>query len=193
MTTFSRRQSNAPSLPLNPDASNKFYSLPNPYSLPSPPLSGKLQPQPYLYADKSHNADSVRSPHHSSHNGSIDEALKEQDFVMGRRPKARPRGESDLGRPATNGSAPSPTYLSKIMKSNSHSNAHNHSSHHHNHANHSHDDHLHIRHPHSQVTAFFLSFTTPGSIVHSILLEKDSRRIAYFAWYVHDIYRISSD
>jgi zinc transporter 5/7 len=35
---------------------------------------------------------------------------------------------------------------------------------------------------HSKLTAFFLSFSTPGSIMHSILIERDSRRIFYFAW-----------
>jgi hypothetical protein len=185
MTTFSQRQSNVPPLPLNPEATNKYYSLPNPYALPSPPLTGKLQPPPVLHADTSHNTDSIPSHHHSTHNGSIDEVVKEQDVAMGRRPRGRPRGESDLGRPATNGSAPSPSYLSKIMRTNSRSNGHDHSSHHHNHTDHSHEDHHNSRHSHSRITAFLLSFTTAGSIIHSILLEKDSRRIAYFAWYVY--------
>lgn len=41
-----------------------------------------------------------------------------------------------------------------------------------------HGDHAHP----SKLTTFLLSFTTPGSIMHNILIERDSRRIFYFAW-----------
>jgi zinc transporter 5/7 len=41
-----------------------------------------------------------------------------------------------------------------------------------------HNHHLHGNH--SKLSAFLISRSTPGSIVHSILIEKDSRRIAYF-------------
>jgi zinc transporter 5/7 len=34
----------------------------------------------------------------------------------------------------------------------------------------------------SRLTKYLLSRTSPGSILHSILREKESRRIAYFAW-----------
>lgn len=40
-------------------------------------------------------------------------------------------------------------------------------------------DHLHS---HSRISGYFIALCTPGSILHSILIEKDSRRIAYFAW-----------
>lgn len=56
---------------------------------------------------------------------------------------------------------------------------------------HDHHDHGHLHtsqhtsHPdptkHSRLTAFLLSFTSPGSIMYSILIERDSRRIFYFA------------
>lgn len=42
----------------------------------------------------------------------------------------------------------------------------------------SYDHHLHGNH--SKLSAFLIAQCTPGSIVHSILIEKDSRRIAYF-------------
>lgn len=41
-----------------------------------------------------------------------------------------------------------------------------------------HDHHLHGNH--SKLSAFLIARCTPGSIIHSILIEKDSRRIAYF-------------
>ncbi len=51
---------------------------------------------------------------------------------------------------------------------------------------HSHDHH-HDHHPghhlhgnHSRLSAFLIARTTPGSILHSVMIEKDSRRIAYF-------------
>lgn len=41
----------------------------------------------------------------------------------------------------------------------------------------------HAAHAHrSKLTAFLLSLSAPGSIMHSILIERDSRRIFYFAW-----------
>src|SRR2546423_454706 len=54
-----------------------------------------------------------------------------------------------------------------------------HSKHHHKH-HHDHEDPFHGTH--SRLTAFLLTKCRPGSITHSILLEKDSRRIAYFGW-----------
>lgn len=46
---------------------------------------------------------------------------------------------------------------------------------------------------HSFVTQFILQLLEPGSIFYGIMAEKDSRRIAYFAWSVHlvDQYRHS--
>ncbi|GAB7355390.1 hypothetical protein MBLNU459_g5911t1 [Dothideomycetes sp. NU459] len=60
-----------------------------------------------------------------------------------------------------------------------------HSHDHHDHHNHSHAAHSHSHHHHKQgnvsmVTAFLLTRLEPGSLLHSILSEKDSRRIAYF-------------
>jgi zinc transporter 5/7 len=60
---------------------------------------------------------------------------------------------------------------------------------------HSHDDHDHAhnvntRHHHpaegqySPFTKLVLSNCEPGSLIHSIIIEKDSRRICYFTWYV---------
>jgi zinc transporter 5/7 len=47
-----------------------------------------------------------------------------------------------------------------------------------------HHDHSHSHTPisHSRLTAYLLSFCAPGSIVDTILRERDSRRIAYFGW-----------
>lgn len=55
----------------------------------------------------------------------------------------------------------------------------------HSHANHKHShDHDHSHHHlhgnHSRLSAFLIARTTPGSIIHSVLIERDSRRIAYF-------------
>ncbi|KAF2115271.1 cation efflux family-domain-containing protein [Lophiotrema nucula] len=58
-----------------------------------------------------------------------------------------------------------------------HSHGHSHPGHKHTQAHH--DHHLHGNH--SRLSAFLINSCTPGSILHSILLEKDSRRIAYFA------------
>ncbi|KAF2850399.1 hypothetical protein T440DRAFT_112188 [Plenodomus tracheiphilus IPT5] len=55
--------------------------------------------------------------------------------------------------------------------------SHGHSSSGHKHA-HDHDHHLHGNH--SRLSAFLIARATPGSIIHSVLIEKDSRRIAYF-------------
>jgi zinc transporter 5/7 len=56
---------------------------------------------------------------------------------------------------------------------------------HHSHAGHQHsnshdhgDHHLHGNH--SGVSKFIIARCTPGSILHSVMIEKDSRRIAYF-------------
>lgn len=63
--------------------------------------------------------------------------------------------------------------------------AHNHHSHDHVHTHHGHS-HAHHHHGtpatggHSRFTAFVLARCEPGSLIHSILIEKDSRRIAYF-------------
>jgi zinc transporter 5/7 len=58
--------------------------------------------------------------------------------------------------------------------------AHSHG-HGHSHSDHKHDAHEHHLHGnHSRLSAFLIARATPGSIVHSILIEKDSRRIAYF-------------
>lgn len=59
-----------------------------------------------------------------------------------------------------------------------HSHSHSHSGHKQSHAHHDHDHHLHGNH--SRLSAFLIGRCTPGSILHSILIEKDSRRIAYF-------------
>lgn len=55
---------------------------------------------------------------------------------------------------------------------------------------HSHISHSHATHTphselckHSRVTGFLLSLTSPGSVLHSILSERDSRRIFYFGRY----------
>jgi hypothetical protein len=49
---------------------------------------------------------------------------------------------------------------------------------------HSHSHHHSYEHVKcSLVSKFLLHHTTPGTVVHSILLETDSRRIAYFGWY----------
>ncbi|KAH6644000.1 cation efflux family-domain-containing protein [Boeremia exigua] len=61
------------------------------------------------------------------------------------------------------------------------SHAHSHT-HDHSHADHSHD-HKHEHHLHanpSRISEFLIARTTPGSILHSIMIERDSRRIAYF-------------
>lgn len=61
-----------------------------------------------------------------------------------------------------------------------HSHGHSHSGHKHPHS-HSHTRHDHHLHGnHSRLSEFLINRCTPGSILHSILLEKDSRRIAYF-------------
>lgn len=61
--------------------------------------------------------------------------------------------------------------------SRSHSHGHSHSDHMHNHDSH----HDHCAHGnHSRFSAFLIHRCAPGSIIHSILIEKDSRRIAYF-------------
>jgi zinc transporter 5/7 len=58
-----------------------------------------------------------------------------------------------------------------------HSHGHSHSGHDHKH-DHKHEHHLHGNH--SRLSAFLIARATPGSIIHSVLIEKDSRRIAYF-------------
>ena len=68
------------------------------------------------------------------------------------------------------------TRSSAVSTSHSHFHGHSHAGH-----GHSHDHQAHHLHGnHSMLSAFLISRATPGSIVHSILIEKDSRRIAYF-------------
>jgi zinc transporter 5/7 len=56
---------------------------------------------------------------------------------------------------------------------------HSHAGHAHAHSHsHSHEHHLHGNH--SRISRFIISRCTPGSILHSVMIEKDSRRIAYF-------------
>lgn len=62
--------------------------------------------------------------------------------------------------------------------STTHSHSHGHSHAAHGHAHSHHDHHLHGNR--SRLSDFLIARTTPGSILHSILIEKDSRRIAYF-------------
>ncbi|KAF2478040.1 cation efflux protein [Lindgomyces ingoldianus] len=57
-----------------------------------------------------------------------------------------------------------------------HSHGHSHSGHKHAHAHH--DHHLHGNH--SKLSELLIEQCTPGSIIHTIMIEKDSRRIAYF-------------
>jgi zinc transporter 5/7 len=64
---------------------------------------------------------------------------------------------------------------SALAQPHSHGHTHQHSGHKH---SHSHDHHLHGNH--SRLSAFIIARCTPGSIFHSIMVEKDSRRIAYF-------------
>lgn len=45
-----------------------------------------------------------------------------------------------------------------------------------------HQQHEHKLHESSSISKYFISLCTPGSMLHSILVEKDSRRIAYFGW-----------
>ena len=56
--------------------------------------------------------------------------------------------------------------------SHAHSHAHDHSH------DHKHEHHLHAN-P-SMISTFLIARTTPGSIIHSVMIERDSRRIAYF-------------
>lgn len=72
------------------------------------------------------------------------------------------------------------TRSSTVSHSHSHGHSHgnSHSDHVHNHD--SHHDHC-VHENHSKFSAFLIHRCAPGSIMHSILSEKDSRRIAYFA------------
>lgn len=60
-----------------------------------------------------------------------------------------------------------------------HSHHHDHDEHSHDHSAHTHS-HKHAEGGHSMLTRFILARCEPGSLVYSILSEKDSRRIAYF-------------
>jgi zinc transporter 5/7 len=66
------------------------------------------------------------------------------------------------------------TLTSSSRDDHSHDHAHNVKTHHHHH-----DD-----TQYSPFTRLVLSKCEPGSLVHSIIIEKDSRRICYFTWYV---------
>jgi zinc transporter 5/7 len=72
------------------------------------------------------------------------------------------------------------TGLPSVSTAHSHGHGHSHSGHSH---KHDHQDH-HLHGNHSRLSAFLIARATPGSIIHSILIEKDSRRIAYFGVYV---------
>jgi solute carrier family 30 (zinc transporter), member 5/7 len=54
-----------------------------------------------------------------------------------------------------------------------------HHHHHHDHGSHQHDS---TSAGPSRITKYLISKCRPGSITHSIMIEKDSRRIAYFGW-----------
>ncbi|KAF1919325.1 cation efflux family-domain-containing protein [Ampelomyces quisqualis] len=69
------------------------------------------------------------------------------------------------------------TGVAVIPAAHAHGHSHTHSGHSHKH-DHRQDHHLHGNH--SRLSAFLIARATPGSIVHSVLIEKDSRRIAYF-------------
>lgn len=75
------------------------------------------------------------------------------------------------------GAIVSDTRYSSHSRPTSHGHAHAGHSHSHSHP-HSHDHHLHGNH--SSISKFLIARCTPGSILHSIMIEKDSRRIAYF-------------
>ena len=62
----------------------------------------------------------------------------------------------------------------------SHSHTHDSHDHAHNVHSHSHHHHQHEERGHSALTNFVLAQCEPGSLIYSILSEKDSRRIAYF-------------
>jgi len=64
------------------------------------------------------------------------------------------------------------------VSAHNHGRGHSHSGHKHEHPDH------HLHGNHSRLSAFLIARATPGSIIHSILIEKDSRRIAYFGVYV---------
>ncbi|KAF2878132.1 cation efflux family-domain-containing protein [Massariosphaeria phaeospora] len=69
------------------------------------------------------------------------------------------------------------THAMMTRPSSSHSRSH--AGHQHSHDSHDqHDHHLHGNH--SRLSAFLIARCTHGSILHSIMIEKDSRRIAYF-------------
>jgi zinc transporter 5/7 len=69
------------------------------------------------------------------------------------------------------------TAVPAVSSAHTHGHGHSHSGHSHKH-DHQHEHHLHGNH--SRLSAFLIARSTPGSIIHSILIEKDSRRIAYF-------------
>ncbi|KAH5106755.1 hypothetical protein HBI46_098800 [Parastagonospora nodorum] len=68
------------------------------------------------------------------------------------------------------------TALPSVSTAHNHGHGHSHSGHGH---KHEHQDH-HLHGNHSRLSAFLIARATPGSIIHSVLIEKDSRRIAYF-------------
>jgi zinc transporter 5/7 len=69
------------------------------------------------------------------------------------------------------------TLTSSSRDDHDHDHTHNVKTHQHNHAD----------TQYSPFTRLVLSNCEPGSLVHSIIIEKDSRRICYFTWYVNPI------
>ena len=92
-----------------------------------------------------------------------------------------------------NGGLAALSFLGVLYDTNVSSSSHGHHHHHHEHDGHAHDHaghshhhhHHHHQHQHSEagssaLTKFIMARCEPGSLVYSILSEKDSRRIAYF-------------
>ena len=55
------------------------------------------------------------------------------------------------------------------------------------------NEHDKLRHVPSRISRFILDFSQKWPLLHSILMEKDSRRIFYFMWYVEPPKRRNSD
>ena len=82
-----------------------------------------------------------------------------------------------------NGGLSALSFLGVLYDTNGSSSSHSHTHDSHDHAHNVHSHHGHHRHSeggHSAFTKFVLAQCEPGSLVCSILSEKDSRRIAYF-------------
>ena len=78
-------------------------------------------------------------------------------------------------------------------RSRSHSHSHHdhdHDHHGHDHHDHAHHEHNHHNHPHghsakrSRFTSFLLAYTSRWPMLHTIMTDKDSRRIFYFMRFV---------